>query len=231
MTKSLYYLTRSKIEMMEKRKQRYEELRKTDMIEAAEVLFLDSGFEDTKMKDIAENAGYAKGTLYNYFDSKEDLFTAVVVKANQKLIKLTKNAIQKKEPGISQILAVGKAYHEFTDNFPRYASLIHEMGEIEQNLWTKPKTKLTENEKAYMGVNEEYAILFGKVIEQAKQREEIDKNIPTQLILISLASMTSGMLRELEHRNDLLAMNGFKKKEIVEFIFNLIKEALKAEIE
>jgi TetR/AcrR family fatty acid metabolism transcriptional regulator len=43
-------------------------------------LFGTQGFFETKMSDIAEEAGIAKGTLYLYFSSKEQLYTAMTVR-------------------------------------------------------------------------------------------------------------------------------------------------------
>lgn len=48
---------------------------KRDMIlEAAYDLFLNKGYWDTKIIDIAEKAGIGKGTVYEYFSSKDDIF-------------------------------------------------------------------------------------------------------------------------------------------------------------
>lgn len=40
--------------------------------------FLDKGYAATRVDDVAKRAGVAKGTVYLYFPSKEDLFHAVV---------------------------------------------------------------------------------------------------------------------------------------------------------
>lgn len=45
--------------------------------EAARGLFEQHGFRDLKMADIAEALGVAKGTLYNYFDSKDEIFAVL----------------------------------------------------------------------------------------------------------------------------------------------------------
>ncbi|WP_088549564.1 TetR/AcrR family transcriptional regulator [Paenibacillus aquistagni] len=47
------------------------------ILEAAFDLFGSQGYYATKMSDIAEKAGIAKGTLYLYFTSKEDLFATM----------------------------------------------------------------------------------------------------------------------------------------------------------
>ncbi|MCY9515405.1 TetR/AcrR family transcriptional regulator [Paenibacillus apiarius] len=50
------------------------------ILDAAYELFGSDGFYETKMSDIADKAGIAKGTLYLYFKSKEQLFTAMTVR-------------------------------------------------------------------------------------------------------------------------------------------------------
>ena len=47
------------------------------IIEAAAKVFARRGFASTLMAEIATEAGIGKGTLYEYFDSKENLFFAV----------------------------------------------------------------------------------------------------------------------------------------------------------
>ncbi|WP_068619720.1 TetR/AcrR family transcriptional regulator [Paenibacillus tuaregi] len=47
------------------------------ILDAAFALFGSQGFYDTKISEIAELAGIAKGTVYIYFKSKEKLFAAV----------------------------------------------------------------------------------------------------------------------------------------------------------
>lgn len=62
------------------------------IINAALDLFRHYGYRRTAMEDIARAAGVAKGTLYLYFRSKEDLFTALVhslasqIKTNIKMV-------------------------------------------------------------------------------------------------------------------------------------------------
>jgi AcrR family transcriptional regulator len=56
--------------------------RKTDrpaeILSAALASFAEHGFAATRLDDVAARAGVTKGTLYLYFDSKEELFKAVV---------------------------------------------------------------------------------------------------------------------------------------------------------
>ena len=53
------------------------ENKKNLIIEAASKVFAEKGFSGASIADIAAYAGIGKGTTYEYFDSKEDLFFAV----------------------------------------------------------------------------------------------------------------------------------------------------------
>lgn len=51
------------------------------LLAAAEQLFAQSGYENTTTRDISNAAGMAKGTLFNYFNSKETLAMTMVAEA------------------------------------------------------------------------------------------------------------------------------------------------------
>ena len=55
--------------------------RPSEIIEAALAVFAEKGFAGAKLDDIAARAGVSKGALYLYFETKEDLFKAVVTEA------------------------------------------------------------------------------------------------------------------------------------------------------
>jgi AcrR family transcriptional regulator len=53
------------------------------ILTAARELCSERGFEATRMEEIASRAGVSKGTLYNFFASKEDLFVDAVLASYQ----------------------------------------------------------------------------------------------------------------------------------------------------
>lgn len=56
------------------------EAKREAIIEAAAELFKESGYEGASMNELANRLGGSKATLYGYFPSKENLFSAVVRK-------------------------------------------------------------------------------------------------------------------------------------------------------
>ncbi|MDI1364335.1 MAG: helix-turn-helix domain containing protein, partial [bacterium] len=60
---------------------RRSEARPGEIVQAALEVFAEKGFAAARLDDIARQAGVSKGALYLYFETKEDLFRAVVREA------------------------------------------------------------------------------------------------------------------------------------------------------
>ncbi len=60
---------------------RRSEARPAEIVQAALDVFAEKGFAAAKLDEIAARAGISKGALYLYFETKEDLFRAVVREA------------------------------------------------------------------------------------------------------------------------------------------------------
>ena len=54
------------------------ELTPQKLVAAARVVFERDGFHDARLADVTKEAQVSTGTLYNYFQSKEELFRAVM---------------------------------------------------------------------------------------------------------------------------------------------------------
>ena len=54
------------------------DLTRLRLIESAERLFIRRGFDDASVDEISEMAGYSRGAFYSNFDSKEQVFLAVI---------------------------------------------------------------------------------------------------------------------------------------------------------
>ena len=54
------------------------EQRRREILEAARKLFKSKGYENTTVQDVMKSLDIAKGTIYHYFRSKEDILEAVV---------------------------------------------------------------------------------------------------------------------------------------------------------
>jgi AcrR family transcriptional regulator len=60
------------------RREREFEQRRQEIMSAARTLFIAKGLRNTTLDEIAESSAFGKGTIYNYFANKDDLFLAIV---------------------------------------------------------------------------------------------------------------------------------------------------------
>jgi AcrR family transcriptional regulator len=71
-------VSKEKVMATETSSRRRKECRPSELLTAALELFVEKGFAATRLDDVAARAGVAKGTVYLYFPSKEELFKAVI---------------------------------------------------------------------------------------------------------------------------------------------------------
>jgi AcrR family transcriptional regulator len=65
------------------RRERQIAARQEQILDAAAHLFAERGFHRTTTKDIAEAADVAEGTIYNYFETKNDLLFAILTRLSE----------------------------------------------------------------------------------------------------------------------------------------------------
>jgi AcrR family transcriptional regulator len=80
--------------------------RKAEIIKTARHLFLARDYDQTTMQDVVEAVGVAKGTVYYYFPSKEDLLEAVIADINAEAYELMAAALEASEGNALDCLKV-----------------------------------------------------------------------------------------------------------------------------
>src|SRR2546421_6505720 len=66
------------------------------LLDAAEEVFAERGFEGASLDDIAQRAGYTRGAIYKHFGGKADMFLALSTRFNERFLTVFENAV---EPG------------------------------------------------------------------------------------------------------------------------------------
>ena len=75
---SLSKFIRARSDEASPKRERRKEARPGELLDAALDLFVEKGFAATRAEEVAARAGVSKGTLFLYFQSKEELFKAVI---------------------------------------------------------------------------------------------------------------------------------------------------------
>lgn len=94
------------------------------MLDAAAKLFGQQRFHEVRMEDVAARAGVAKGTLYRYFQDKEEMYDALLRRASADFVaELAARVAQETRPQ-AKLVAVVQAILDYFDRQPHIFDLI-----------------------------------------------------------------------------------------------------------
>ena len=84
------------------RKEREKNIRQREIFLAARELFVLKGYHNTTLEEIAQQADFGKGTIYNYFKSKEELFLGIINELAAEMVELARASIKTTPGGARQ---------------------------------------------------------------------------------------------------------------------------------
>ena len=99
------------------------------LLEAAKVVFEDTGFLEARISDIAERAGLSHGSFYHYFDSKEQIFREVAEAQEALLTRPAPTRRSRSRPTLTELDRILRANRRYLE---RYRDNGQIMGVIEE---------------------------------------------------------------------------------------------------
>ncbi|MFN8041199.1 MAG: TetR/AcrR family transcriptional regulator [Acidimicrobiales bacterium] len=70
----------------EQRRIQQQDLSRRQLLDAAELVFSSKGYHDATLKEIAEVAEFSVGSVYSFFENKDDLFFSVFLRRGDELL-------------------------------------------------------------------------------------------------------------------------------------------------
>ncbi|WP_433725491.1 TetR/AcrR family transcriptional regulator [Nocardia sp. CA-129566] len=155
---------------------------RTALVIAAREVFERDGFLDARISDISKEAGVASGSFYTYFDSKEEIFAAVVEQVREEML----HPHIRERVGIDDPRElIAAANREYLQSYRRNARL---MAVLEQVSKIDEKFRVLRFERA-MAFVERNAEMIRNLQERGLVDAELDAAITSQ----ALSSMVSRM--------------------------------------
>jgi len=105
------------------RKKREKEAIRAKILETANKLFLEKGYEGTSIRTISEAIEYSPATIYLYFKDKNDIFFQLQQQAFE-LLQEKMKATQSIISPLERLKAMGKVYLNFAFDNPQYYDLM-----------------------------------------------------------------------------------------------------------
>jgi AcrR family transcriptional regulator len=98
--------------------------RRNRIIDKAESVFFQTGYDGATVPAIADAAGYNKRTLYLYFKDKRELFLAVVLRGLTRLQSALTTAVKRSDADGRRLRHLALAFFDFALAHPEYLDLI-----------------------------------------------------------------------------------------------------------
>ncbi len=110
---------------LKERREREREDRKRQILDAARSLLFEQGLQATSVNKIATNAELGVGTIYFYFESKEEIFAALQEEGIELLHnKIKKRLVRVKHPQ-DRLKAIARVYLDFSRENKDYFDIIN----------------------------------------------------------------------------------------------------------
>ncbi|PEX82736.1 TetR family transcriptional regulator [Bacillus cereus] len=178
------------------------------ILEVATRLFLTQNYQIVSMDEVAKECGVTKATVYYYYSTKADLFTATMT---QMMIRIREN--------MSQILSTNKTLKERLLDFSKVylqATIDIDM----KNFMKDAKLSLSEEQlKELKNAEDNMYEILEKALDNAIHLGEIPKGNPKFAAHAFVALLSIGNIKD-ENRNPILANIDDLAKEIVSFYWN-----------
>jgi AcrR family transcriptional regulator len=181
--------------------------KRNDILSSARVLFREKGFHNTKMDDIAQGAGVGKGTLYEYFKNKQEIFDETCVEYVKSILVYVEEIsimdISFKEKIILMFAKRQDKKYEDFENYPIDYIMSY------KNIISEKVLKTM-----FDHVSDMNRIMI-EIIDQGKIEGVVRQDIPSDIIACSIVGTIGEYFSLKMHKKD----NSFSEEDI---IFNLL---------
>lgn len=158
------------------------------ILESAAALFARRPYHEVLMDNVADKVGIAKGTIYRYYETKEELFAAVALYYFDHMNAEIAIASKGEEPPLDRLRNTLLCV---TNLLERHKNFFQVMQQHESELWTRKKTDFAKRRTNFRGI-------FAALITEAQSRGEVDCPFDPAVA----GDMLMGMVRNVRRVSD-----------------------------
>ena len=187
------------------RKEREQQFRLTLILDAAEEVFAETSFAGASVEEIAQRAEISVGTLYNLFRSKEDVYRAVISRAQTIFFDCIEERVTEARGPLEKVHAVVGYYFE---HFHRYARQFRLYVSAANGFQWELRTKLADEALQRQG---EFHQRLTDICQQGMDEGIFKRGIPADLLATNILAIPHPILGHWLQKegSDLLALLPF----------------------
>lgn len=176
--------------------------RKESIIDAAQKVFFEKGLHLSTMDEIADHAELAKGTLYLYYRSKEDLYLAVMVRGLRTLRTMFEE-IQHQERSIVPLLVdIVNTYVLFFEKHRNFFRMMHFFNTPQFHKQVSPEVM-----ESCDTFNQSLWTMVTRIIRRGKKEKKIRADIKPIEVAVIMWTNASAMMMRIDNQHEM-----FKQK-------------------
>ena len=175
----------SEMDVREFRKQTVRDAKTKLILDAALKVLSQKGYNETRLEDIAEEAGFSKSALYRYYKDKDDIFFSIAVRERNKVFeKLSTDTYRlSKENHIDENLRrlLTVTFSAWGSNLSFLLAMNSFQVIVLVNTLQK-QGKLLKVEEAFLSGENEMAKMVIEMFDTAKEKKEITSNLDSRVL-------------------------------------------------
>ena len=201
------------------RREQERENRRQVILDAAEAIMQANGIHGLNVDLIAHETQLAKGTIYLYFKSKEEILATLTLKARNLLFQAFKEAVSKHDSPIEQLKSVVYANYQFYQENPLLTDLVS-LYEANSQLVETAELQDTSDNITKMIV---------EIVQKAKDNGTLNPNINPLHFTVCLWGMTIGMNQLMKVRGKIFQENlNISEQDLLESYVHFLDSGLRA---
>jgi AcrR family transcriptional regulator len=168
-------------------RERARDVYRSGILEAADVVFARKGFGGAHISDIARAAGFATGTVYNYFDSKDEVFRSLFELRGEQFLESAKNVLNEHADAMERLAALVRASLAFLGTHQATYAVFVELGGTSETSIRRIGGDTCQ--KLY----HRYLALYERVIGEAVQARRLRSDWPLEELVALLTGAMNGI--------------------------------------
>lgn len=205
-----------------KRSEEEREKRRLDIMSAAKSVFFSKSIQAATMDEIAETVGLSKGTLYLYFQSKEELYLSLLSEGTEIFLNMMENSITSDMNTETKLRKTADIYYKFFVEYNQYFKIMF----LLQNGEFSPEKVSGELHNSSMKQSKTILKFLENIFLTGMNSGEFKSIDPWKMALFTWALSTGifSILSEKDHRT---FYGNLEIKDMLDFTIDRIIEILK----
>ena len=206
------------------RRQEEKERRRAEILDAAEAVSADGGWDELTMDQVARRARLSRALLYVYFKDKVDLMYGICERGLAVLWQQFQDAAKVNSLGVDQIIGMIGVYVKFSQEHPVYFDILARCSLREVNTVDAPQNELSCNATGdQMGAR--IAAMIGAGVKDGSIRADLGHTAVAAAVLWGFAQ---GVIQLAFARRALLSHQGVDPGRMLEEALRMMRRAIAA---